>query len=588
MAAGSRREAGSGMAADISVEANGYVTAPCGNRLQLFVALLMGAIISAFPARAQLLSDIIDHPASLPDARSEAVGKRLRTSAVSLPVFAPFTGIAVELTSSAEALSGRVRIEEASGWSDWIPLHFVRSFTEGVFIAGFHGERVWSSTVFELEIDGPADAPVVVRAGGVFDNRNDADRIEGPGAPGEPVVPEAPGKPEGNRRLEGADLIVPPSLITRTDWDAEPFQLGNPVPLANPTYDWLTFHHAAGYSATTYEEGLAQVKAIQDLHQNVRGWSDIGYQFVIDRSGRVYQGRPFLDASTTLAQEPVLALGAHVGGYNSGNIGICMLGCYHPPEGSYCTETPTAESLDAYVTMFAFLSERYGPDATAVRGHRDWSATACPGDTNYALLPQVRTDVATLLVTGNQAIAEADLTAVPQADGFVTVSWTFVADFGVERYSIERTFNGMTSVIAEGEGARDGSVVDPGVAGPGTATYELFVTAADGRTQRVDVAEAEIGLPDSFRIAEIFPNPAASVANVRFYLPYQAFVRVALFDGAGREVRMIESGHRDGEEWVVAPVDVSALASGVYYYRVLVEGFSGTAFDETRGLVVLH
>ena len=541
------------------------------------IGLFLALILVSTPANAQLLNDIIDSPTGLRTARSEVAGKQLRTTVRSFPVFSSFTGLAIEIVSSAGHLEGRVRVQESDNWSEWIPLHFVRSATRGFFIAGFHGDQVWSSSEFEVEITGPSESPIVLGRSGVFDNRNDEDRA---GANDTPPSPRS-----ADAQLE--DVIVPPPLITRAEWNAEPFQLGSPVPLANPTYDYMTFHHAAGYSATTYEEGLAQVKSIQDLHQNVRGWSDIGYQFVIDRSGRVYQGRPFMDSSTTLAQEPVLARGAHVGEQNTGNIGICMLGCYHPSEGSYCQETPTQESLETYVTMFAFFSERYGPTTDNIFGHRDWSSTACPGDNNYVLLPSIRQDVASLLITGNQAIATAVLTADPGEDGTVLISWEFTEDFGVFSYRIERTYAGNTIVLAEALGVASGSVSDPSITGLGSAFYSLYATSGDGRTQRVGTVEIELELPDSFFMSEAFPNPAASRSAIRFYLPYEAFVNIELYDASGRVVQLLKADYETGEKWIFSYVDVSKLTSGMYFYRIRVEGFSGNVFDETKSLVVL-
>ena len=72
-----------------------------------------------------------------------------------------------------------------------------------------------------------------------------------------------------------------------------------------PYYDKMTLHHSAGFSAETLEEGIAQMQAIQLFHQDIRGWSDIGYHFVIDKAGNIYQGRP----------ETVI--GAHTGGSNT-------------------------------------------------------------------------------------------------------------------------------------------------------------------------------------------------------------------------------------------------------------------------------
>jgi len=159
--------------------------------------------------------------------------------------------------------------------------------------------------------------------------------------------------------------VPKPVIISREEWGADPpdGQYSN-----HPYYDKLTLHHAACCSAENIEEGIQQVKWIQYFHQNGRGWMDIGYHFLVDRAGNIYQGRP----------ETVL--GAHVGGANTGNIGVCLLGCYHPPEDN-CSQTMTEESREALIQLYGWISDTYGQDPGVLLGHRDYfGTTACPGN----------------------------------------------------------------------------------------------------------------------------------------------------------------------------------------------------------------
>ena len=143
-----------------------------------------------------------------------------------------------------------------------------------------------------------------------------------------PIEDELPGLA---KKMEIVSGVIPkPNIISREEWGAEDPKRAYSY---HPYFDKLTLHHAACCSADDIEEGKNQVYWIQDFHQNGRGWNDIGYHFLIDRAGNIYQGRP----------ETVI--GAHVGGENTGNIGVCLLGCYHPPETSYsCTQEITSES----------------------------------------------------------------------------------------------------------------------------------------------------------------------------------------------------------------------------------------------------
>jgi len=179
--------------------------------------------------------------------------------------------------------------------------------------------------------------------------------------------------------LEPLVADVPkPTIISREEWGAED---PKNIYSYHPYYDKLTLHHAACCSADDLEEGKEQVYWIQDFHQNGRGWNDIGYHFLVDRAGNIYQGRP----------ETVI--GAHVGGANTGNIGVCLLGCYHPPELS-CLQTMTEESQNAIVELFSWVSNTYGQEPSVLLGHRDYfGTTACPGDNLWIELPRFRAEI---------------------------------------------------------------------------------------------------------------------------------------------------------------------------------------------------
>jgi hypothetical protein len=364
-------------------------------RLRRFIAAVsvFGAgSLAAASADGQLALDMVHESVAVTMIDDVQAGKQRVVEWHAAAPTRDYNGVVVQGFSALDDLTGSVRFREAEGWTPWYALYIVRSATDEAFLAGYFGDSYHSGADIELHFEGSGVESPYILASGVFDTRLDPDSDSAEGA-----------AEDAHKNYAVAD-VVPPKLVTRAEWDAAPF-IGTPDPLApGGNYTHMTFHHAAGFRATTLEEGKLQVKAIQDFHQNGRGWSDIGYQFVVDRGGNVYQGRPFRDGSTTLEEIPALALGAHAGGANTGNIGICLLGCYHPPEGSNCQDQITSESLDAYVTMFAFLGEAYDipiSDET-LKGHRDFGSTACPGDSNYALLPSIRTQSLELQQFGSE------------------------------------------------------------------------------------------------------------------------------------------------------------------------------------------
>lgn len=542
----------------------------------LLCLLLIG--LQAFFAagtRAQGLGDLADRAVALSTPQVTTAGKTAETTLQSAAVAAPFTGVVVRGRSTDRQTEGWIRFETSAGWSAWAPLYLVFSATEPTFLAGYRGAVVRQDQRFELRFAANAAAGLTLLEAGVYDAREDADA----------VVPE-----ETTYRATGgaaSGLIVPPRLVRRSEWGAEGF-VGDPIPLARPNYLYITFHHAAGYSATTLPEGKQQVKAIQDFHQNGRGWSDIGYHFVMDKSGNMYQGRPFLNENQALEEAPALIQGAHAGGANTGNIGLCILGCFHPPAGATCRDVITEAALDSVITMFAFLSERYGVPPDKIRGHRDFGDTSCPGDNNYALLDEIRQRVATLLVTGNQPLGKADLTAESDEEGVVHLAWAFLEDGGIETYRIERAYLNTATVIYRGTGAGAAEFIDREVRLAGPVTYRLYAVSPTGREQLLAVAEALVVQPERYRLAASFPNPTTGTTTLRYYLEQDGLVTLRLYDTTGREVRTLVDEPQDGGQWYHRTFDASGLASGTYYYRLQVEGFSGVVFDETRAVLVVR
>ncbi len=452
------------------------------------IVFLLLALCSYAPrAAAQLIHDVIDADVVLaPPVRTG--GGPAETRYTSAFIAQPFTGIAVQGTTSDRDVQGWVRFEDTTGWSAWQPLYVVFSVTGDAFLGAYRGTEARAGTRFELRFHLSAGAQVEITAAGVFDARRDT------------VEPPLPGETGAGLGKNPSSAITPPFLHTRQRWNAAPFK-GTAEPLAPRGYVRMSFHHAAGFGASTLADGLAQVRAIQDFHQNGRGWSDIGYQFVMDQSGRIYQGRPFLDAAVSLSQVPALAMGAHVGGANTGNIGVCVLGCYHPSEpGGSCTDVLSPAARDSLVTMLAFLGDVYEVPAAQLMGHRDQGATSCPGDNNYALLPGIRDAVI--------ALQQAGSTPLPTG-------------------------------------------------------FELS--------------------------ALVTPHPVRDRATLRYFLLSDGLVSLRIYDSLGREVATLVDGvYLEGEQWHEAFLDAQPLASGTYFYRLSVEGFSSILFDDTRALVVVR
>lgn len=125
-------------------------------------------------------------------------------------------------------------------------------------------------------------------------------------------------------------------------------------------------HTIVIHCSATPEGRPVSVETIRKWHRD-KGWRDIGYHYVIDLHGRVHPGRP------------VEQVGAHVGGHNTGTIGICYVGGVTNDGRLAPKDTRTPAQREALAALVAELAERF-PDIRTVKGHRDFPkvAKACP------------------------------------------------------------------------------------------------------------------------------------------------------------------------------------------------------------------
>jgi len=171
-----------------------------------------------------------------------------------------------------------------------------------------------------------------------------------------------------------------PGVISRAAWGAdESWRAGSPRYADDGRL--AVIHHTATGNDYTAEDVPAILRGIYRYHTQTLGWDDIGYNFVVDRFGRVFEGR----AGGT----DRLVIGAHAAGHNAGSIGVAALGCY---DSEACVEAAVGESviagLDSLVA-WKFAYHRIDPYGSTdggptIVGHRDVGSTTCPGDLLHA------------------------------------------------------------------------------------------------------------------------------------------------------------------------------------------------------------
>lgn len=186
------------------------------------------------------------------------------------------------------------------------------------------------------------------------------------------ATPSADATPEGR-----------PPIVPREDWGALPpnhqaaresgfYSVFNPAGWRvypgdlRDSYQTVVIHHSVTYEGDDERTLLA----IQNLHREDRRWADVAYHYFVGKTGTIYAGRD------------VSVRGAHVGGYNTGSLGVCLL-------GNFMTENPSAAQLDATKQLIRWASASLG--LTHLAAHRDFNAgtTQCPGDKLAVHLPSL-------------------------------------------------------------------------------------------------------------------------------------------------------------------------------------------------------
>lgn len=303
-----------------------------------------------------------------------------------------------------------------------------------------------------------------------------------------------------------ASHLAQPSVISRAEWGADESYRFK----ADGTEDWpqtfhatekLIVHHTA--TGNDDPDPAATVRAIYRYHAIDRAYGDIGYSFLIDGQGRIYKGRYSGSLGTRVDDTPSGedaqgrgATAAHTGGWNSGTMGIAILGT-HADVGV----PPPARS--AIVEHLAWEAEHHGLDPLAsdtftnpvsgdvkttpnISGHRDWVATECPGGRLYADLPAIRNDVAERIAAPGPDTAAPGAPSGLSASGArgkITLSWSASTDTGgsgLAGYEIWRSSNGSSFTLT----ARTGSSRYTDNKLPRRTAYWYYVIAYDGAGNR--------------------------------------------------------------------------------------------------------
>ena len=188
------------------------------------------------------------------------------------------------------------------------------------------------------------------------------------------------------------------NIVTRKEWGADE-KLVRCKTDKTSTSKGVFIHHTAGSNSYTKSQAPGIIRGYLAYHTKERGWCDLGYNFLVDKYGTIYEGRAgSIDLSVT---------GAHASGFNSYTIGISVMGTYTGSAPSTAAQNSVKRLIAWKANQYAFnptgkMTLTSGGGSTSrypegrkvslnvVSGHRDTSYTACPGNAFYSRLGSIR------------------------------------------------------------------------------------------------------------------------------------------------------------------------------------------------------
>ena len=387
------------------------------------------------------------------------------------------------------------------------------------------------------------------------------------------------------RTLQKAEA---PPIVPRSGWNAD-----EKIRRAGPNYAsalrFAVVHHTAGGNGYTAAQAPAIVRAIQLYHVKGNGWNDIGYNFLVDRFGTVYEGRyGGMDKNV---------VGAHAEGFNTGSVGVAVLGEY-----SSLTVTPKARDslakllawrLDlGHVDPASTLSFISGGNARfpaglpvflrTVSGHRDTGFTDCPGTALYNLLTGIAGDVSRIGLP--KLYAPTVTGAVPGTVRFRArlsdlLPWT------VEVYDPA----GLAVASGTGYGAAVDWTWDASTLAPGSYSYAIrsgdTLTPAEGVIGGGDVGLAIGGLAADPETVSPNEDAIADATTITYTLNTAANVAVTVKDVLGTPVASIaKSWKRAGEHAV--RFDPAPLSDGIFRIELTANATGGRVATASTQLAV--
>lgn len=412
--------------------------------------------------------------------------------------------------------------------------------------------------------------------------------------PGTSPVQESKKKTASNAKSVNCNCPIP-AIQFRNDWCPSGNCPKDLTPTPN-TISHLVVHHSAG--SNTSPNWAATVRAIWDFHVNTRGWDDIGYNYLIDPDGVIYEGRG----------NDVQA--AHFSCMNQGTMGVCLLGDFN-------TATPTTAVINSLIEIMGWKAcdidedprdttffNNGAVDLINLCGHRDGNSipasctvTECPGDNVYNIMNNIRSEVYNYTQTCTLSPSYSDIVVLNMSAGNIPiieneatqliVNFKNIGDDNInENLSISYRIDGSeigtrTFSALNADQSLSQSITHTFIS-PGIYEYCAFIDGASNELNTgnnsfcvnlsVEAKQdsvtgiGSIGIPR----LKIYPNPSSGMVYAIGEKHYEAFI---LYNTLGQQLIIQED----------FPLDISHLDKGIYYLK-----FTGVNFNHYKAYALIR
>jgi hypothetical protein len=386
-----------------------------------------------------------------------------------------------------------------------------------------------------------------------------------------------------SRPARTVSLAGSPKIMPRSGWNADE-AIRRHAPKYAKGVSFAIIHHTAGSNSYGPGTSPAIVRGIELYHVRGNGWNDIGYNFLVDKYGQVFEGRAGgIDRNV---------IGAQAQGFNTGSVGIAVIGNYTTAQITPATQTALASLLAwrldvAHVDPLGFVTWTSGGNPKyprgvpvllrTISGHRDTGFTSCPGTRLYAKIPDLAHRVASIGLPKLYA---------PTVSGSLGGPVKFTGRLSAVLPWVVTVRNAAGKPVARGAGTSLAVLWTWNSAGVAPGSYTWTIEAGPNTrpaTGTIGRAPPPPPVPTSIltglSLDPIVLSPdgdgIADTTTISYTLAGRAAVTATVKDSSGAVVVTLFSGQTQGARRQSFPFAADGLQDGAYVLTVSAVGEDG-------------